>query len=74
MARQLLKHKLESIAGGEPMWIQIGLIHAPGLAVTAGSVLRTRIFQKDPTMNTGSMILGPPYWLFLGIAQFKDRC
>ena len=55
------------------MWIQIGVIYAAGLAVTAVTLLRTRMFQKDHVMNAGSMLLWPVYWIFYGVALFKDR-
>jgi hypothetical protein len=55
------------------MWIQIGVIYAAGLAVTAVTLLRTRMFQKDHLMNTGSILLWPLYWVLYGVALFKDR-
>ena len=55
------------------MWIQIGVFYAAGLAVTAVTLLRTRMFQKDHLMNTGSMLLWPLYWIYYGISLFKGR-
>lgn len=55
------------------MWIECGVIYAAGLAVTAITLFRTRMFQRDHVMNTGSMILWPLYWLLYGVALFKGR-
>ncbi len=55
------------------MWIQIGVFYAAGLFVTAVTLLRTRMFEKDRLMNAGSMILWPLYWVLYGVALFKDR-
>ncbi len=55
------------------MWIQIAVIYAAGLLITAVTLLRTRMFQKDHLMNTGSMLLWPLYWALFGVALFKGR-
>jgi hypothetical protein len=55
------------------MWIEIGVGYAAGLAVTAVTLLRTRMFQRDHLMNVGSMLLWPVYWVLYGVALFRDR-
>ena len=55
------------------MWIQIGVVYAAGLAVTAVTLLRTRMFQKDHVMNTGSMLLWPIYWVVYVVLLLRDR-
>jgi hypothetical protein len=55
------------------MWIQLGGVYVAGLAVTAMTLFRTRMFQKDLLMNTGSILLWPLYWILYGIALIKDR-
>ena len=48
------------------MWVPILVVYAAGVAVTALTLLRTRMFQKDHVMNVASVLLWPLYWgLFL---------
>jgi hypothetical protein len=55
------------------MWIQVGVICVAGLAVTAVTLFRTRMFQKDHLMNMGSMLHRRLYWVFCGVALFTGR-
>jgi hypothetical protein len=55
------------------MWVPILAFYAAGLAVTAVTLLRTRMLQKDHVMNTGSIILWPLYWAVFLFMLARNR-
>jgi len=55
------------------MWTPILVVYVAGLVVTAVTLLRTRMFQKDHVMNTGSMLLWPIYWIVFVVLLVRDR-
>lgn len=55
------------------MWIPLLGVYAVGLAVTAATLLRTRMFQKDHVMNTGSILLWPVYWIVFLVLLARNR-
>ena len=55
------------------MWVPILVFYVAGLAVTAGTLLRTRMFQKDHVMNTGSILLWPLYWAVFLVLFVRNR-
>jgi len=55
------------------MWTPILVVYGAGLLVTAVTLLRTRMFQKDHVMNTGSMLLWPVYWVVFVVMLVRDR-
>lgn len=55
------------------MWIPVLVFYAVGLAVTAATLLRTRMFQKDHVMNTGSILLWPLYWAVFLVHFARNR-
>ena len=55
------------------MWLPILVFYAAGLAVTAVTLLRTRMFQKDHVMNTGSILLWPIYWVVFLFLLARNR-
>ena len=54
-------------------WTPILVVYVAGLAVTAVTLLRTRMFQKDHVMNTGSMLLWPIYWAVFVVMLVRNR-
>ena len=55
------------------MWTLVLAIYAVGLFVTAMMLFRSRLFEKDRVMVTGSVILWPFYWAFYAVALFQNR-
>jgi len=55
------------------MWLPILVFYAVGLAVTAVTLLRTRMFQKDHVMNTASIVLWPLYWVVFLFLVARNR-
>ena len=55
------------------MWVPILVFYVAGLAITALTLLRTRMFQKDHLMNTGLILLWPLYWTVFLVALARNR-
>jgi hypothetical protein len=55
------------------MWVPILVFYLAGLFVTAVTLLRTRMFQQDHVMNTGSILLWPLYWIVFLFLLAKNR-
>ena len=55
------------------MWTPILVVYVAGLLVTAVTLLRTRMFQKDHVMNAGSMLLWPVYWVIFVVMIVRNR-
>jgi len=55
------------------MWVPILVLYLAGLAVTAVTLFRTRLFQKDHLMNTGSILLWPLYWAMFLVEFVRNR-
>lgn len=55
------------------MWVPILVFYLAGLAITAATLLRTRMFQKDHVMNAGSILLWPLYWTVFLVIVARNR-
>lgn len=55
------------------MWTAVLVGYAAGLFVTAVTLFRTRMFQKDRVMNVGSILLWPFYWALFLVALVQNR-
>lgn len=55
------------------MWLPILVFYLAGLAITAWTLLRMRMFPKDHLMNTGSILLWPLYWTVFLVTLARNR-
>lgn len=55
------------------MWTPILLIYGAGLAVTAFTLLRMRVFPKDHLLSAGMIVLWPLYWALFLITLARNR-
>jgi hypothetical protein len=55
------------------MWVPILVVYVVGIAVTAVTLLRTRMFQQDHVRNMGSILLWPLYWVVFLFLFARNR-
>ena len=55
------------------MWLSVMLVYVVGLALTAATMFRTRVFAQERLMTAGSMLLWPLYWVVFLVALFQNR-
>ena len=55
------------------MWMTILVSYTAGLAITAWTLLRMRMFPKDHLMNTGMILLWPLYWTVFLVTFVRNR-
>ena len=55
------------------MWTVLLFVYAAGVAVTAMTVFRNRVFSKDYLMNAGAIVLWPVYWSIFATSLFLGR-
>lgn len=55
------------------MWAPILVSYVAGLAITAWTLLRMRMFPKDHFLNTGCILLWPLYWTVFLVNLVRNR-
>jgi hypothetical protein len=55
------------------MWTPILVSYGAGLAITAWSLLRMRMFPRDHLLNAGCILLWPLYWAVFLVTLARNR-
>ncbi len=55
------------------MWPAMIFVYAVGVAVTAATVFRNRVFGQAYLVNAGAVVLWPLYWGFFLVTLIANR-